>query len=439
MSNNPDSTTSVNGLNQATDYHLKCVIITSDGSQHDVSNLILHFNLYESLSSPCMTGDITFGDALDFITNQSLHGNEYVYIYLDKPSLDNPIKKYFRIYKISNRGASTQSVQNYKLHFCSEELILSSQMYLRKSYKGMTIDTMLKDILGGVLKVSSAKINSKNFETPAGNYDFIIPRMQPLEAALWLTSRAYADNRNAYFFYENRDGFNFSSFENLIKADANKTYYWQPNATADPSDNINTIRFLNVDSDFDILKGNRFGQFATSLQTYDLVSRKFTLNTLKGTDLKSNRFLNPDLPENLSKNRLGKTLFDATDSMVKFMATTDSDPTTNGIKPQNWIMNNAMKMAQLERLKITIVIPGDFDVKSGSTVNLKLPMLTPQTSTSAEKIDKYRTAKYLVSAVHHGISGDISGTTLELLSDSFNEQVPISNDYTTASQKLKQQ
>jgi hypothetical protein len=436
MSDNPSATTTLTGLNQATDYHLKCVILTSDGTQHDVSNLILHLNLYEGLFSPCMTGDIALSDALDFITNQSLHGNEYVYVYLDKPSLDNPIEKYFRIYKISNRGAATQSVQNYKIHFCSEELILSSQMYVRKSYRGMTIDSMIKDLLSGVLKVSPSKI-SKNFESLSGNYDFIIPRMQPLEAALWLTSRAYGDNRNAFFFYENRDGFNFSSFENLIKSTSNKTYFWQPNVTRDPSDNINSIRFLNVDNDFDVLKGNRFGQFANSLQTYDLVSRKMTLTKLKGTDLPSNRLLNTALPENLSKNRLGNTLFDATDSMVKFMAISDSDPTVNGIKPQNWVMHNAMKMAQLERLKMTIVVPGDFTVKSGMTVNLKLPMLTPQNR--GEKIDKYRTAKYLVSAVHHGISGDISGTTLELLSDSFSQKVPSSNDFSNSSQKLKQQ
>jgi hypothetical protein len=96
-----------------------------------------------------------------------------------------------------------------------------------------------------------------------------------------------------------------------------------------------------------------------------------------------------------------------------------------------------MKLSQLQGLKFTAVIPSDFAIQSGYVVNLKLPLKQPDRSGTAESMDNYRTAKYLVSAVHHGISGDISSTTLELLTDSFNQQLPTADNSSTALQNMR--
>ena len=133
-----------------------------------------------------------------------------------------------RIYKISDRTFETQSLQNYKVFFCSEEVILSSQKYIRKSYHGVGIDFMIKDILQNQLKVSANKVKNGIFSSTGANYDIIVPRMQPLEAALWLNTRAYNDSETLYFFFENRDGFNFTSYEKLISLDPYCTFRREP-------------------------------------------------------------------------------------------------------------------------------------------------------------------------------------------------------------------
>jgi hypothetical protein len=221
-----DSTTNIDsGLHSASDYVLSSFMITtSDGKQIDLAKMINSFNLYEDIFTPFITGDVDVGDAMDIFNNFVIRGNEYVYIKLDKPSLDKPIERYFRIWKINDRNLTSQALQNYKIHFCSDEMILSSQMYMRKAYTGMTIDNMVKDVLNKILVVSSDKMANGVFSSTAGNYSIVVPRMRPFEAASWLTSRAYNDSATLYFFFENRDGYNFASFEDLIKLPIYNTY-----------------------------------------------------------------------------------------------------------------------------------------------------------------------------------------------------------------------
>ena len=147
------------GLVASSDYVINQLsIITSAGQTIDVQNIMLELDLYEDIFVPVMTGSVRLGDAGDIISSLSLHGNEFLLLNIDKPTLDKPIIKTFRIYKISDREFGTASLQNYTLWFCSEELLLSSQSTVGKSYKGIRIDQMVNDILMNKLKTDPAKI-----------------------------------------------------------------------------------------------------------------------------------------------------------------------------------------------------------------------------------------------------------------------------------------
>ena len=91
------------GVNQTSDYTLSVSLVTGSGRIQEITSLVMHLNIYESLFSPVMTGNMQLSDALDIVTNFGLNGNEWIYILLDKPGLNMPIQKVFRIYKISNR------------------------------------------------------------------------------------------------------------------------------------------------------------------------------------------------------------------------------------------------------------------------------------------------------------------------------------------------
>jgi hypothetical protein len=403
------------GLIYSGDYQIKALtIITSDGQVVDIKNNYVELNIYEDLFGACMTGTVLMGDALDLIANFKIHGNEWLQIDIDKPTLDKPIQKVFRVYKVSNREFKTASLQNYILHFCSEELVLSSQRFLSKSYKGMIISDMVKDVMLNQLGVSGPKSSTGLWDKTTGLFNIIIPRMNPLEAIQWLSTRAYSSDGTLFMFFENRDGFNFVAYETLLKIPIYQKYFKTPKLSTSAQDNINSVNFLRIIQDFDILASGRYGAFGSSLLSYDFVNRKFS-----GTTFDPNNFtlLNDNLPINSTKNRFNVPLLGNSDYLLKFYPTSDSDPKINGSHPENWLQKKAMKLAQLFQFKMVISIPGDILMKVGRIVDVELPKAVPQNS-AGNQVSETRSGSYLVSAVHHIFINDTSTTVMELLSDS---------------------
>lgn len=421
------------GVFTGSDYSLKSLIlITSDAKTVELTKMYISLNLYEDLFTPYVTGDMVIGDALDLINTYSIHGNEYVYMELDKPSLDEPIKKFFRIYKIDNRTYETQALQNYTIHFCSEELLLSSQKLIRKSYRGMTIDNMIKDILNTQLMVDAGKM--KGLFTPTtGVYDLIIPRMQPLEAAMWLTTRAYSNDQSLFFFYENRDGYNFVSYETLIKQPVYAKYTRSPKVVGDASKNQHSINSIIFPADFDAIKTNRYGGYAATIQTFDMVNRNFSATGFNAQQFNDN--IRPNRAMNLNKNRFGMSVYDAYDSMVKFHPTTDSDSSRNPLQPQNWLIQTAARMASLHDLKLVVNVPSDFLLKAGMLIELILPKMEIQDSNFST--ERLKSGVYMIRSLHHGFYADASTTSMELISDGFTEALPAAVDFSGDLQDVK--
>lgn len=428
------NTQPVAGLVATSDYKINSLIITTSlGQSVDIKNIMLELNLYEDIFSPVMTGDITLGDAGDIISSYNIHGNEFITLSIDKPGLDRPIVKVFRIYKIGSRKFGTASLQNYTIYFCSEELLLSTQVLVSKSYKGLTIDSMVKDILVNKLQVNPAKMANGLFTTAIGNFDIIIPKMQPLEAISWLTPRAYNNNQNLFLFFENRDGFNFTSYENLLTQPVYTTYSRSVKITPDPADNFNSYNFISIIEDFDIIKAMRHGSFSSSLMVLDLVNRSFNKYNFNIKQVANSAMLNQNVAINDLKSRLGFTLYNTTENMLKYIPSSDSDPSFNPANIKNWMPQFSTRIGQLNSFKVVISIPGDMLLKAGAVVNLIIPKMLVQTQGTAN--DPMRTGNYLVSGVHHRFIQNISTTILELLSDSISTTLPAS---TQTSQPVSQ-
>lgn len=408
------------GMLASSDYKLGAVfLLTSTGQSVDLSSVMLELNIFEDLFSPCMTGDIVLADAADLLSNFQMHGNEFISIQVDKPSLNKPIKKVFRIYKMGNRSLGTTALQNYTLYFASEEMLLSNQILISKSYKGLQITTMAKDILSNKLQVSPTKMGQ--FSASIGSFDLIVPKMQPFQALSWLANKAYTKNGNLFFFFENRDGYNFVSYEDLLKQPHYQTYQRNVKLTQDPDKNINGFNLLHINQDFDIIKATRFGAYSSSLYSLDLVNRTFTRVPYGYDQTKSDALLNKQAPVNDFKNRLGFGLNGAKDNMVKYVITNDSDPTSNPADQEFWIPQTIARLGQIQTFRATMAVPGDVLLKTGMVVDVILPKMMVQDK--ATEKDAFRSGSYLISAVHHKFTADLMTTIVELLSDSVNSKL----------------
>jgi hypothetical protein len=374
---------------------------------------MVELNIYEDIWSPTMSGMMIMGDALDMISSNKMHGNEYLLISVDKPGLNNPIVKTFRIYKIGERSLGSNGLQNYKVFFCSEEFFLSAQTLVSKSYKGLTVGKMVEDLLLRKLKVLQSKIAM--IEQTGGNFDFIIPRMQPLQAISWLCPRAYNTNRNLYFFFENRDGFNFVSYETLLGIVPYGTFTYGIKTDQDPVKNSGMFNILTVVEDFDGLKALRSGAFSSTLATFDVINRKYTAKNFNVTQLANNATLNSDLPANDFNNRLGASFYNTTDNMLKYVIMNDADPTRNPQRYDKWLPQTASRLGLLNSFKMIGVLPGDVNIKVGMTINVNILKQEVQDGTTA--LNKMRSGRYLIASVHHKFIQSIMSTVVELLSD----------------------
>lgn len=429
-------TSSSPGILNASDYKIKSFMLyTSDGQAVDLTNLIIELNIYEDLFSSTMSGEVLLSDALDMMSIFAVHGNEYLKLSIDKPSLDHPIEKTFRVYSIKNRTYGTSQTLNYVINFCSEENILSSSLKISKSYKGKRISEMVYDIATNYLLIDPSRLVVEDTE---GAFDIIIPNMDPLQAINWLATRAYAQNKSVYMFFENRDGFNFVSYETLAGYPTYTKYFKSAKFGDDNLKNAKIFTYLNAVEDFNIMKGIRYGSYSSSVIRYDIINRQFQSTLYNAYDFKS-KLLNKELLVNRATNRLGFNLYDSYLNSIKYVITNDADPYVNPMSFELWLGPTIAKMGQITNFKMVGTLPGDVMLKVGATIDVEIPNMVSQGQ--SYEINEYRSGKYLISAVNHKFMAPTFGkaynTTIEFMTDSVNTAIPSAIDNSSILNELK--
>jgi hypothetical protein len=374
-----------------------------------------------------MYGEILINDGNDVFCNFYMVGNEYIKVSIDKPGLGRPLQRIFRIFKASQRAPSTDSGQTYTLHFCSDEMISSQQILVSKSYKSAKIRDVVSDILLKELGTEPSRIAS--LEQTSGNFDFIIPNYRPFEAIQWAAARGYDQKKFCYFFFENKNGFNLTSLQTLIKQKPYKTLKYElKNNERDPANNKDSIDNLDILNDFDMLNSIPNGAFASRMLMIDLFNQSYNFADYDLTSAESQQnLINKFKPVNSFKNSKNQTLFESKESFFRtYLAINDTaSEKSNDIK--NWLLPRAMHMIILNHFRIRVTLPGDIEMKAGDVVNYEFPMFE-SANKEGKKLDKKRTGKYLVAAVNHKFSNDIFETIAELVSDSYAEEVPGAKD-----------
>lgn len=398
-------------------------LINSGGQTLDLRKIFVELQIFQDLYSSVMYGEILINDGNDVFSNFYLVGNEYIKVSIDKPGLGRPLERIFRVFKASKRAPSTDSGQTYLLHFCSDEMISSQQILVSKSYKSAKIRDVVSDILLKELGTEPSRIAS--LEQTSGNFDFIIPNYRPFEAIQWAAARGYDQKKFCYFFFENKNGFNLTSLQTLIKQKPYKTLRYElKNSDRDPANNKDSIDNLDIINDFDMLNSISNGAFASRLLMIDLFNQSYSFADYDLTIAEGQQnLINKFKPVNSFKNSKNQTLFQSKESFFRtHLAINDTaSEKSNDIK--NWLLPRAMHMVLLNHFRIRVALPGDIELKAGDVVNYEFPMFE-SANKEGKKLDKKRTGKYLVAAVNHKFSEDVFETIAELVSDSYAEEVP---------------
>jgi len=405
----------------------KVNLIAYDGTVILLNKIMTELNVFADIFSPVMTGNILLIDAQGFLESWDVNGFSFIQVSFSNTNGTDIVTKTFRIYKTSKRVMINSSTQSYSFEFASEEMFLSEQNRIAKSFKNTTISDIITQILNVNFQASS-KVGSNSIEKTQGQYSFVIPNLKLFESILWLTTFAIpqsASNNSAdMLFYEDFSGFKLSSLQTLFKQEpyggSDYTYQFSPQNTQTFSDpttyNLNKRSILSYQfmSTFDTLKATNYGAFANKLITIDPLLRQSNVVTFNYDDYY-------DASKSLGKkpitagytNRLGQKVSDTSDAVLKMTISNKNDSTYPFITADSKLLETVRpnfnfetivpyrtaQIALTDYIKIQFTIPGDSNLRVGTVVDLDIPSLNPNQTNKT--LDKYYSGKYLITAIRH--------------------------------------
>ena len=415
----------------------KLNILTSSGQTVDVKKLLVEMSYYEDIYSFVVSGYVMLRDAVGLIEKLQLTGKEFIEINFGKVSnSSSDDDKTFRLYGVPKRTPEGNlNSEVIKLYFCSEELLLSQQVKITKSYNGVEVYNIINDILLNQLKVPASRV--RNIDPTVGKYDFNIPaNIKPLEAISWLSTYARPTTNSLVgadmLFYETVDGFNFKSLSTLYQQTPYQTYsYQQKNLnTATFQQDVTTVLDYEFVKSYNSLQEAISGAFESKLISLDPMNRtkKTTYFDYSSYHQKNSTTINGTSALSSAPNRLNLTQNQAYDGVTK-MAIGNSgqklkpyyqqgiNSVAEDIYLENSIPTRTAQLALLSQTVLKIRIPGDPDIRVGYTINFNFGTLMD--STGQKSLDKYYSGKYVVTAARHILqSSGIYQTILEISKDS---------------------
>lgn len=400
-------------------------VISANGFSQNVTAQVAGIEIYEDMFSPFITGVIGIRDSQDLTNLFPFVGEEYINLSIHTPTFegrDKVIKEQFYIYKVTNRIQTNNRSTVYELHFFSREALVDVNKKISKSYQGKISDianTLLTDKYAGLETVKPVFI-----EETINSAKFISNYWSPVTSLNYILDRAKNGKGNpSYLFFENRRGFNFISTKTLYNQDIVQTFIQDENLRDFRSDgssmrNIEKeykrIIDINVPTVFDYLDNIISGKFGSKQISYDLVTKKYKVNTY-------NMFESFENDDHLNKfasasqnvvSRSSALVLRATDHWGSYNGIIDA---TNSASSQHRISI----MKQLESTIVEITVPGRTDYTVGNKIYMDITKLEQITKKDIDITDKILSGNYIISAIHHNITRDSHECKLELIKDTF--------------------
>jgi len=411
------------GLYTSRDYDLiDLTLVGSNGTTFDLRKIFVELQLYQDMFSSVMSGLITIKDGVDLFEMLGFCGNELLRVEVDKPTLNEPIKKVFRVYKSTERAKDGDSGQRYTLHFCSDELIFSYGKLISKAYKESLISDIVDDILKNQLLISPENIHM--FDKTDKKYDIVIPNYRGFEALQWCASRAFneGDNKQSFFFFENARGFNFVSLQTLYEKPIYKEIKLDvKQENTDPANNKDSLTDMKILNDFDVLSNMMNGGLSSRLVKINLFDQSSTQAFESYAFAENSKsLLNPYMVSNQKIRKDNYPELFAWNSFYAFGAETKEQDTPI------WLLKRARQIAALNLTKLRLVLPGDTSMNAGDIVYYHFAkFVSPD---EGDKTDEFRSGKYIITSVNHKFYEDKFDSVVEICSDSYSAQLPAAAD-----------
>ncbi len=431
----------IQNLDRADQYDLRemQLILSGESQAIDIRNFMSEFNIYEDMLGVVVSGNITISDSANMLSRIAFSGNERIRIVVHTATLSNPLAMEFIVYGISpvftNPDQNSKRTMSYVMNFASAEKLKDMQIVVSKSYKAMSISSIVQDIVGPTYLNTQKQVF---IEETAGLQDLIIPSFNPLKAIDWLSTRAISGTNNPdYVFFENHNGYYFISLETLFTTVPNSMnkYIVDPNGYNDPKTGMPDIaRRMRVIKDFsivsspDVLQQTAEGVYASSLSTYDPVRMKF--NTVNYSIIDGFSKMKgpggfgtpPYLPNYDGANQPNSSRFFYPTNYNR--AQTEygkNDPSNNDTLVEQFMGRRQSLLAGMQTYKVRFMINGNLGLTVGTVCDLAIPDFDRKTVSDTGSLSSIYSGKYLATAIRHQFTQISHNTFVEAIKGSPNK------------------
>jgi hypothetical protein len=421
------------------------MILFSAGKRLNILDYLVELNLYESIFNPVVSGSLTLSDSTNLLSLFPLIGEEFIFLNIVTPSLDDGARIYktFKVYSIANKAyAKDGSTLIYQLNIISTEAFNDTLNPLFKAFKGtpeQIINNIFINYLQAIRNIPDKNNNEDSktsltfLDSPNNVLKFVSPGWSPIQCINWIASKCLPakDKAANFLFWETSKGFYFGStdkiFTNLNKV-YNGTYVYSESFinTLGPDEKSKamfSIKSLNVEKTLDQLDNTRTGYLASTLIDIDLYNKFKNITYDHGNKFNGYSHLN---------ETEAVPLFDLTTprSSSSYIEINYSTPKLHNKIDINFDQiskymhgNRRSTMLELNNFKMELVIPGRTDLEAGTIIKIIFPKGTPGALSKDEKMDntndKLYTGYYLITNLCHKINPKTHYITMNVVKDSF--------------------
>ena len=434
-------------LQAAGDYDLDGVLIVgSSGQRINISNQVIEFNIYQSIDSPFMSGNIVFSDAAGVAELLPLLGQERLLFSLRTPSHENSVNfndYHAIIYNVEKRFQTTDREQTLILNWTTLEHYKNLRTKISKSFSG-NISAMVEEILSSDNFLGSKK--PLNIELTKNIRKFVIPNLNPFQTINLLKQEAVsAEMSPHYLFFENPDGFHFRSLESLIGSqgslnDPHKKVYKSepPNDPRAVEAALGTILHWEAEDNSNNFLNVKLGMLSSTLYYHDIFNKNIQKFDYDYNDTFDKR--NSTNQEDKGSGTLipqskidDKIITEYTNSKI-FVHPTGSAklfsdvPQGSDNNADEWLQESRSRELQRDYFTLKIETYGDTDIMCGDMINVLIPTNKPiPAAAGTEAYDPILSGRYLVTSLKHMIMTEESmhSMVMTVMKDSVESATPV--------------
>ena len=430
-------------LQFAGDYRLGPIVLFSSSDPIDLRPLMLELNLYESIHSPNMYGNLVIRDSANHKQNAPIMGQEEISFTLEIPENETiTFNNYrMRVYKISGIQETAEREQVYTLHFTTKEAIKNSRTTLKNAFDNSSqgiFTNVMRNAIGTNKKLHIEQSNTNN--KLVGNF------MQPYDFLQMLANRTNSKDFNGagYLFYENHRGIHFRSWESLCRTktgnrQAKIDYYVNP--AGEPivvDEDMRKIISYSVDKTQDTIAGHASGLFGSKQYNYNRIDKSVTIRESDYDQKFKRRFTTegesfPMFPKN-PEDATGKDYSDYKDARI-FVSSFDKSLHMKSSTDQREYDNNDSTLQDRlhdeldhDQMVLSVSVPGNTNLAAGDIVGINIPSYESIDKATDRVYDVYLSGRYILTDVVHSISETGYSTTFKCVRNDLQFPLPKSDE-----------